>query len=75
MNESYNNMNIEFVPPTDMNVFVRLHCKVLRRFHIYFIGLVFVPQIQSHWATALMISLWGGLDLIRFVYNLIHLSV
>jgi len=59
---------LEFVPPPDMNIFVRIHCKILRRAHIYFVGVYFVREVQKHIAVTIMIFLWGLLDLIRYPF-------
>jgi len=58
----------ELVSPPDMNILVRIHCKVVRRAHIYFVALYFIPEVQQHYATALMLFLWGSLDLIRYPF-------
>jgi len=62
------NDTLEFVPPPDMNVLVRLHCKVLRRGLIYFGALYFIPEIQNHIASGIMIFIWALLDLIRYPF-------
>jgi very-long-chain (3R)-3-hydroxyacyl-CoA dehydratase len=61
--------SVGIVPPPDMNFFVRLHCKVLRRAHIYFVALYFIPEVQQTEAAGIMIALWGLLDLIRYIVN------
>jgi very-long-chain (3R)-3-hydroxyacyl-CoA dehydratase len=57
-----------WVGNADISVFVRAHCKVLRRSHMYFMALWFVPETQRHVTTGIMLFLWAMLDLIRYPF-------
>jgi len=62
-----------WVGNNDVNVFVRAHCKVLRRAHFYFAALWFLPEAQRHHATGLTLFTWAFLDLIRYPFYALNI--
>lgn len=55
-----------------INLYLKIMCKVVRRFHIYFLALWFIREVQLTQATGLMLLSWGILDLVRYPFYALH---
>lgn len=57
-----------FVRVSDMSYLVRIHCKVLRRLHIFAALYFLAPATQASLVVPLVLAQWAALDLIRYPF-------